>query len=101
LRRSLVFAFDLFFGTVACLVKFVENFQVFDRLIYTVVGIRPDFLGADVFQDCFGLTWVVPEVVLMRDAFLVFDLYAFTIVVKDTSLGRRRGPLDLLVVRKS
>jgi hypothetical protein len=77
--------------------KFVEHLEVFDELVHTFVGVGPDLLRADVFKDCFRLPWVVPEVVLMRDAFLVFDFYAFTIVVKDTSLGRRRGPLSLSV----
>jgi len=82
-------------------VKFVENFEILHQLVYPVVGIGPDLLGADVLKNDFGLSGVVPEVVLMRDAFLVFDLYAFTVVVKDTSLGRRRGPLSLSVARMS
>jgi hypothetical protein len=82
-------------------VKLVEHLEVFDRFIYTVIGIGPDLLCTNVFQNGFGLSGIIPEVVLMGNAFLVFYLYAFTVVVKDTSLGRRCGPLDLSVVQKS
>jgi hypothetical protein len=81
--------------------KFIEHLEVFDRFIHTLVSVGPNLFRTNVFQDCFGLSRVVPEVVLMGDAFLVFDLYSFTVVVKDTSLGRRCGPLDLSVVRMS
>jgi hypothetical protein len=81
--------------------KLIQNFKVFDHLVHTLVSVGPDLLGANILKDGFGLPGIVPEVVLMGNAFLVFDLYPFAIVVKDTSLGRRRGPLSLSVVRRS
>jgi hypothetical protein len=95
LGRLLVFGIQLFVGGIACFVKFIENLEVLNKLVHTLVGVGPDLLGPDVFENGFGLSRIVPEVVLVRDPLLVFDLYAFTVVVKDTSLGRRRGPLDL------
>jgi hypothetical protein len=65
LGSFLIFGIQLILGSVAGLVKFIENFEVFDLLIYAVVSVCPDFLGADVLENRFCLFGIVPEIVLM------------------------------------
>jgi len=82
-------------------VELAEYLKIFNSLVDTIVGIGPYLLGTNVFQDGLSLPGVIPKIVLVGNAFLVFYLYSLAIVVKDTSLGRRCGPLNLSVVPKS
>lgn len=81
--------------------KFIENFEVVELLVYFFIRVGPDFLRADVLQDDFRLFGVVPKIVLLGDAFFVFDFYFLTIVVKDTSSKPRHGPSSLSIGRCS
>jgi hypothetical protein len=79
--------------------KLTQHFEILDLFIEFVVSIGPDFLCPDALQNILGLPGIVPEVVLVGNAFFVFDLSSFAIVVKDTSLGRRYEPLSPSIVQ--
>jgi hypothetical protein len=82
-------------------VKFVEHLQVVQQAAYVVVRVRPDFLGANVFENWFRLLGVVPKIRLVRNAFFVFYFGLFAIVVKDTSSKPPHGLSCLSTVRWS
>jgi hypothetical protein len=79
----------------------MKHLQVVNRFADGLIGIGPDLLGPYVLQDRFGLLGVVPEIGLVGDPFFVFDFYAFTIVVKDTSSRQPLGPSRLSAGRLS
>jgi hypothetical protein len=82
-------------------VKFIQYLEVINLFVDSIIGIRPDFLGADVFQDYFGLFGIIPEISLLADSLFVFDFYSLAIVVKDTSSRQPRGPSSLSTVQWS
>ena len=45
--------------------EFIEDFEIVYFLIDKVIGIRPYFLGADVFKNGFGLLGIIPEIGLL------------------------------------
>jgi hypothetical protein len=51
-------------------------------------SISPDFLGADIFKNGFGLFGIVPEISLLGDEFFISYFKTLTVVVKDTSSRR-------------
>jgi hypothetical protein len=75
--------------------KLIEHVEVVDCFGHSLIGIGPDFLGPDILQDGFGLLGIIPEIGLVRDPLLVFDFYAFAIVVKDTSSRQPLWPSRL------
>jgi hypothetical protein len=77
--------------------EFIEHLEVVSFFADRLIGISPNLLGPDIFQDGFGLLRVVPEVRLMRNTFFVFDFYSLAIVVKDTSSRQPRGPSRLSI----
>jgi hypothetical protein len=81
--------------------KFIQYLEVFNLFVDGIIGVGPDFLGPDVFQDDFSLFGIIPEVSLLADSFFVFDFYSLAIVVKDTSSRQPRGPSSLSTVQWS
>jgi hypothetical protein len=56
---------EFFFAGVASFMKFIEYLKVIQLLGDFVVGIRPDFFGANALQNSFCLPWVIPKISLM------------------------------------
>jgi hypothetical protein len=77
--------------------KLIEHVEVVDLFAHGLIGIRPYFLGPDVLQDGFRLFRIIPEISLVGNPLFVFDFYAFSIVVKDTSSRQPRGPSRLSI----
>ena len=75
--------------------KLVQDFQIIELLCQLIERIGPDFFWANALEDDFRLLGVVPKFGLVRDAFFVFYFRFLAIVVKDTSVRRRRGLLSL------
>jgi hypothetical protein len=81
--------------------KFIEHLEVVREFTHGLIGVSPNLLGPDIFQDRFGLLGVVPEIGLVGDPLFVFDFYAFTIVVKGTSSRQPLWPSRLSIGRLS
>src|SRR5690606_28095120 len=97
-RRLHVFRIQLVFSDIAGQMKFVQDLQILQHFENVLKSVSPDLFGADTFEDCLCLFWIIPEIGLLGNQFFVCDLSALTIVVKDTSSRRQRVPSSLSTV---
>lgn len=81
--------------------KLIQYLEVVNLFANGIIGVGPDLLGPDVFQDYFGLFGIIPEISLLADSLFVFDFYSLAIVVKDTSSRQPLGPSSLSTVQWS
>jgi hypothetical protein len=87
----------LFFGSFAFFGEVKEDVQVVYRTGYSFTAFYPAFQFAYLFHHLFRLLRIVPEIRSLGTHFYFFELYFFTIDVKDTS-SERHCVLQLLSV---
>jgi hypothetical protein len=75
--------------------ELIQYLEVFDGLVDVFKRVSPYFFRPDIFQNHFGLLWICPEISLLGDQLFILYFNCLTIVVKDTSSRRSRGPSSL------